>query len=89
MTSPYFCPVCKSNRMRFTIIEQVPRYVRLHPQTGEMVAEILQGDLDAFHNPYRGDNFLVQCGVCSTIANEERFIKTAQNANATGALGQR
>ncbi|GAA4710128.1 hypothetical protein [Brevibacillus fulvus] len=79
MTSPYLCPTCKSNRMRFTIIEQIPHYVRLHPQTGEIAAELTAEQLDAFHQPYKGEAYLVQCGVCGTTEREERFVKMAQH----------
>ncbi|MET3289851.1 hypothetical protein EDM56_29685 [Brevibacillus fluminis] len=79
MTQPYMCPTCKSNRMRFTIIQQQPQYVRLHPQTGEVVNMLSQEELDTFHQPYRGDQFLVQCGVCGTTESEERFVKMAQH----------
>ncbi|HZG14274.1 MAG TPA: hypothetical protein VE710_04545 [Candidatus Bathyarchaeia archaeon] len=79
MTQPYLCPTCKSNRMRFTIIEQTPHYVRLHPQTGEVVNELPAEQLDAFHQPYKGDSFLVQCGICGTTESEERFVKMAQH----------
>ncbi|WP_019122759.1 hypothetical protein [Brevibacillus massiliensis] len=78
MTQPYFCPTCTSNRMRFNIIQQVPQAVRMDPQTGEIVKNLSIEELDAFHQPYRGDAFLVQCGVCGTIEREERFIKMAQ-----------
>jgi hypothetical protein len=79
MAKPYLCPTCKSNRMRFTVIQQTPQYVRLHPQTGEVVAELTAEQLDAFHQPYRGDSFLVQCGICGAIENEERFVKMAEH----------
>jgi hypothetical protein len=80
MSHPYFCPTCKSNRMRFTLIQQTPRYVRLDPQTGDVVAELTADQLDAFHQPYRGDSFMVQCGVCGTTESEERFVKMAEHA---------
>lgn len=79
MPHPYMCPTCKSNRMRFTIIDQQPHYVRLHPQTGELLSEMAPEQLDAFHQPYRGDSFLIQCGVCGTVESEERFVKMAQH----------
>jgi hypothetical protein len=79
LTSPYFCPTCKSNRIRFNLIEQVPRPVRLDPQTGAIVSELTNDQLDAFHQPYRGDAYLVQCGICGTIEREERFVKMAQH----------
>jgi hypothetical protein len=82
MAYPYLCPTCKSNRMRFTIIEQTPRYVRLDPQSGDVVAQLAADELDAFHQPYRGDSYMVQCGICGTTESEERFIKMAQHADA-------
>lgn len=65
--------------MRFTIVQQVPRYVRLDPQTGKVVAELEAKELDTFHQPYRGQPYLVQCGICGTIESEERFVKMAQH----------
>ncbi|NGQ94769.1 hypothetical protein G3578_06170 [Brevibacillus sp. SYP-B805] len=79
MAQPYLCPTCKSNRMRFTIIEQTPRYVRMNPQTGEVEAELPPEELDAFHQPYKGDAILVQCGICGTTESEERFVKMARH----------
>lgn len=79
MTKPYLCPTCKSNRMRFTVIEQIPRYVRLDPQTGDLVAELSQQELDTFHQPYKGESYLIQCGICGTTEQEERFIKMAEH----------
>lgn len=79
MTSPYLCPNCKTNRMRFNIIEQVPRSVRLDPQTGEVIAQLSPDQLDPFHLPYQGESYRVQCGVCGVIEREESFIKMAQH----------
>ena len=79
MSKPMLCPVCKSNRMRFTVIEQTPRYVRLDPQSGEVVAELSTDQLDAFHQPYKGDSYMIQCGICGTIESEERFVKMAEH----------
>ncbi|UFJ42966.1 hypothetical protein LOK74_10925 [Brevibacillus humidisoli] len=79
MASPYLCPNCKSNRMRFNIVEQVPRSVRLDPQNGNVVAELSPDQLDPFHQPYTGESYLVQCGVCGVMEREESFIKMAQH----------
>lgn len=79
MTMPYLCPTCKSNRMRFTVIEQKPRYFRMDPQSGVVHAELAPEQLDAFHQPYKGEAYLVQCGICGTTEPEERFIKMAQH----------
>ena len=79
MTQPLLCPTCKSNRMRFTVIEQTPRHIRLDPQSGEVVAELHQEQLDMFHQPYKGENYMIQCGVCGTTEPEERYVKMAQH----------
>ncbi|EJL41313.1 hypothetical protein BAG01nite_02840 [Brevibacillus agri] len=79
MTKPLLCPTCKSNRMRFTIIEQIPRYIRLDPQTGEVVQQMGSEELDLFHQPYKGESYMIQCGVCGTTESEERFVKMAQH----------
>lgn len=79
MSHPFMCPTCKSNRMRFTVIEQIPRYVRLDPQTGQIVAELAPEQLDTFHQPYKGDSVKIQCGICGTIESEERFVKMAEH----------
>lgn len=79
MTKPLLCPTCKSNRMRFTIIEQIPRHIRLDPQTGEVVQQMGSEELDLFHQPYKGESYMIQCGVCGTTESEERFVKMAQH----------
>ena len=79
MAKPYLCPTCKSNRMRFTVIEQTPRYVRLDPQSGELVAELSRDELDTFHQPYKGESYMIQCGICGTTEQEVRFIKMAEH----------
>ncbi|WP_010283809.1 hypothetical protein [Bacillus timonensis] len=78
MSSPYLCPNCKTNRSRFNIIEQVPKSVKMDPQSGEVVEEYT-ANLDPFHVPYRGPEIKVQCGVCGLIEDEQSFIKRAQN----------
>ena len=81
MTSPYLCPNCKTNRSRFNIIEQVPKSVKLNPQTGEVLTEFSAENLDAFHIPYRGPAHKVQCGTCGLIEEEKTFIKHAERKN--------
>lgn len=73
---PYRCPSCGTNRSRFNLIEQVVSSVKKDPQTGEIVANVEDGD--PLHLPYRGETRRVHCGVCGLTENEERFIKTAE-----------
>ncbi|MCM3162979.1 MULTISPECIES: DNA alkylation repair protein [Metabacillus] len=78
MSSPYLCPNCKTNRTRFNIIEQLAKPVKLNPQTGDIVEELQQSNLDPFHVSYKGPNYRVQCGTCGLIEDEISFVKRAQ-----------
>lgn len=78
MTSPYLCPNCKTNRSRFNIIEQVPKSVKLDPQSGEVLTEYSSEALDAFHLPYKGPSYKVQCATCGLVEEERSFIKRAE-----------
>ncbi|MBM7619405.1 DNA alkylation repair protein [Sutcliffiella halmapala] len=78
MTSPYLCPNCKTNRSRFNIIEQVPKSVKLDPHSGEVLNEFSSETLDAFHIPYKGPSYKVQCATCGLIEEERSFIKRAE-----------
>ncbi len=73
--NPYACPNCH-NKMRFHICEQNPVSVKLDPQSGEVMANIDQGDPMA--HPYKGESRLVECAICGQSGTETLFIKTAQ-----------
>ncbi|MGC4377104.1 DNA alkylation repair protein [Fictibacillus sp. Mic-4] len=80
MTHPYLCPNCKTNRMRFNIIEQNASAVKLDPSSGEVVHHYEKDEpLDPFHLPYKGSKIMVQCAVCGVVGEEEMFIKRAEN----------
>jgi hypothetical protein len=79
MSTPYLCPACKSNRTRFGIIDQVPRYVKMDPHSGEITQEYERDELDAFHMPYMGSGRRIQCGACGLTEDEQTFIAMAQN----------
>ncbi|MCH1626357.1 DNA alkylation repair protein [Fredinandcohnia quinoae] len=78
MSDPYLCPNCKTNRTRFNIIDQVPKSIKIDPQSGEIIEENIQ-NLDPFHLPYRGPDYKIQCGVCGLIEDERLFVKRAQH----------
>lgn len=75
MSTPYKCPNCKTNRSRFNIIHQVVQSVKMDPQSGEIIQEYAQGELDPFHRPYSGPDNRVQCAVCGLIEDELTFKK--------------
>ncbi|WP_088105297.1 DNA alkylation repair protein [Halalkalibacter urbisdiaboli] len=77
MAGPYLCPNCKTNRSRFNMIQQVATPVKLDPQSGEIVQQYNEGQLDPFHMPYRGPELKIQCATCGLIENEQMFAKRA------------
>lgn len=79
MSQPYLCPNCKTNRSRFHVIKQHPVAVKLDPQSGKIIAEYSQHELNPFHLPYQGPEKKVQCGSCGLIEDERLFVKKAQS----------
>lgn len=81
MPSPYLCPNCKTNRSRFNMIEQVVKYVKLNPNSGEIVNEYDENELQPYHLSYNGPQYKIQCASCGLIEDELTFIKHAQMKN--------
>jgi rubredoxin len=75
MTTPYRCPNCKTNKTRFNLIKQVPQFVKMDPNTGNIMEEYSEENLSPFHMAYRGPELKVQCAACGLIEDEKTFIK--------------
>ncbi|MEL3973611.1 DNA alkylation repair protein [Rossellomorea oryzaecorticis] len=79
MTTPYRCPNCRTNRTRFNIIQQVPQSVKMDPQSGQVVQQYEEGNLDPFHLAYNGPELKVQCAACGLVEDEMTFKKFGES----------
>ncbi|GIP33051.1 hypothetical protein [Paenibacillus sp. J2TS4] len=68
---PYFCPNCRSNRVKFSVITRYSQYFMKDAISGEIVdtAETM---------PLHPDEPEIQCLVCNFAGNEQRFVKQAE-----------
>jgi DNA-directed RNA polymerase subunit RPC12/RpoP len=67
---PYFCPNCRSNRVKFSVITSYSQ---------AFMKDALSGDIKEFSepSPIAEAEPTIQCQVCSFVGNELRFIKQA------------
>ncbi|CAM3355417.1 hypothetical protein [Marinicrinis lubricantis] len=69
--NPYFCPNCRSNRIKFSLITQMTQPFRKDAISGAIVEE---GDAQQSME----EEPTIQCNVCGFTGNEMRFIKQAE-----------
>lgn len=74
---PYFCPNCRSNRVKFNVITSSSQRVQ---------KDAVTGDVMSMEDPHavEGSEAMIQCLVCSFTGNEMRFIKQAEREPRPG-----
>jgi rubredoxin len=70
-TKPYFCPNCRSNRVKFSVLSSAVQSMMKDAITGEITTMSEQQEVEQ-PDPN------IQCNVCGFVGNELRFIKQAE-----------
>lgn len=73
---PYFCPNCRSNRIKFSVISSYSQFFLKDAVTGE-IREF--GDQQQIED----SEPMIQCLVCNFAGNELRFVKQAEREPRT------
>jgi hypothetical protein len=73
---PYFCPNCRSNRVKFSVITSYSQ---------AFWKDALSGTIKEFKepDPIQEAEPMIQCLVCNFAGNELRFIKQAEREPRT------
>lgn len=68
---PYFCPNCRSNRVKFSVISSYSQ---------RFLKDAITGSVQEVSEPQQLEEGepMIQCQVCSFTGNELRFIKQAE-----------
>ncbi len=77
---PYFCPNCRSNRVKFSVITSYSQ---------RFIKDALTGSIQQYNEPdaIPETEPMIQCQVCSFTGNEMRFVKQAEREPRPGANG--
>jgi len=76
---PYFCPNCRSNRIKFSVITSYSRRILKDAHTGAIL-ESSEPQVIVEPEPN------IECMVCHFIGNEMRFVKQAEKEPRTAAF---
>lgn len=68
---PYFCPNCRSNRVKFSVITTYSQNLLKDAVTGT-VSHVSEPEQIADREPN------IKCQVCGFVGNELRFLKQAE-----------
>lgn len=68
---PYFCPNCRSNRVKFRRLFSFAQPFQKNAVTGEL---LVTGDAE----PLPEAEPTIECGVCGFAGGELRFVKQAE-----------
>ncbi|ALS21619.1 MULTISPECIES: hypothetical protein [Paenibacillus] len=73
---PYFCPNCRSNRVKFSVISSYSQ---------RFLKDAITGSVQEVSDPEQLEESepTIQCQVCSFTGNEMRFIKQAEREPRT------
>ncbi|WP_135547124.1 hypothetical protein [Paenibacillus cymbidii] len=71
LEQPYFCPNCRSNRVKFQLVTTYTQPLMKNAITGAIVET---GDTV----PVSDAEPTIQCRVCGFAGNEQRFLKQAE-----------
>ncbi|SEF57386.1 hypothetical protein [Paenibacillus sp. UNC499MF] len=73
---PYFCPNCRSNRIKFSLMTSYSQPFVKDALTGVVTVSSEPSEI-AENEP------TIQCQVCSFVGNEMRFVKQAEREPRT------
>ncbi|GIP36795.1 hypothetical protein J31TS4_00750 [Paenibacillus sp. J31TS4] len=76
---PYYCPNCRSNRVKFSLISRTSQSFDKDAVTGS----ILETDEPVAMQAAEPD---IECRVCGFVGNEQRFVRQAEREPRTPTL---
>lgn len=76
---PYYCPDCRSNRVKFSVITSYSQ---------KFLKNAVTGAIEEYYNPEQVEapELKIQCSVCGFVGNEMRFIKQAERQPRTQTI---